>query len=83
MQTVENRIKCLSDKACSYFLPVDNLWKNWEKSIVRPFSCKNCFGRSSKVFYKRRANFPQVFPQLISNPMLPDLISCRAFKLYI
>jgi hypothetical protein len=33
------------------------------RSIVRQFWCKNYFERSSKVFHKLRANFPQVFPQ--------------------
>jgi hypothetical protein len=32
-------------------------------SIARRFWCKNYFERSSKVFHKLRANFPQVFPQ--------------------
>jgi hypothetical protein len=33
------------------------------RSIARRFGCKNYFERSSKVFHKLRANFPQVFPQ--------------------
>jgi len=44
------------------------------RSIARPFLCKNCFGRSSKVFHKWRANFPQVFPQAISNLVPSKLI---------
>ena len=56
-------MNCLSHKAYSCFLPVENLWKSWEKPIARPFGYKNCLGRSSHVFHKIRANFPQVFPQ--------------------
>ncbi|MEG3878710.1 hypothetical protein QT971_22830 [Microcoleus sp. herbarium19] len=44
-------------------MPVENLWVSWEKPIARRFGYKNCFGSSSNVFHKMRANFPQVFPQ--------------------
>ena len=43
-------------------------------SIARRFGCKNYFERSSKVFHKLMANFPQVFPQAISNPVASKLI---------
>ena len=44
------------------------------RSIARRFGCKNYFERSSKVFHKLRANFPQVFPQVRSNPVSSKLI---------
>jgi hypothetical protein len=43
------------------------------RSIARRFWCKNYFERSSKVFHKLRANFPQVFPQARSNPVAIEI----------
>ena len=44
------------------------------RSIARRFWCKNYFERSSKVFHKLRAHFPQVFPPPFSNPVVSKLI---------